>query len=94
MPLTNGDASASSVPLLRGKAPLDYTKALEVLETEYPQKDGLDIYSLLDSPKNGALTYNDFLVLPGYIGLGPLLRSGLRLWLTVSLQASPRQRSP
>jgi len=68
MTLINGDTSASSVPVLRGKPPLDYTKALEVLANEYPEKDGLDIYTLLDSTKNGALTYNDFLVLPGYIG--------------------------
>jgi IMP dehydrogenase len=69
MTLTNGDARASSVSLLRGEPPLDYTKALEVLETEYPERDGLDVYTLLDSTKNGALTYNDFLVLPGYIGM-------------------------
>lgn len=47
---------------------LDYTKALEVLKAEYKTKDGLDVESLLDSAKNGGLTYNDFLVLPGYIG--------------------------
>jgi IMP dehydrogenase len=35
---------------------------------EYPEKDGLDVYTLLDSTKNGALTYNDFLIMPGYIG--------------------------
>lgn len=45
----------------------DYTKALEVLET-YATQDGLDVDTLLDSDKHGALTYNDFLVLPGYIG--------------------------
>jgi IMP dehydrogenase len=28
----------------------------------------LDVYTLLNSAKNGGLTYNDFLVLPGYIG--------------------------
>jgi IMP dehydrogenase len=46
----------------------DHTKALEVLEKEYPIKDGLDVDTLLDSDKHGALTYNDFLILPGYIG--------------------------
>jgi IMP dehydrogenase len=75
MTLTNGDASGSSVRLLRGKPSLDYTKALEVLENEYPEKDGLDVYTLLDSTKNGALTYNDFLVLPGYIGMSRVLCS-------------------
>lgn len=47
----------------------DYTKALEILEKDYPTKDGLDVETLLDSDKHGALTYNDFLILPGYIGM-------------------------
>ena len=68
MPIINGDANGSTAPLLRGRQPLDYTKALEILEKEYSERDGLDIQTLLDSTKNGALTYNDFLVLPGYIG--------------------------
>lgn len=68
MPITNGDANGNSAPLLRGRQRLDHTKALEILEHEYPERDGLDIQTLLDSTKNGALTYNDFLVLPGYIG--------------------------
>ncbi|KAK0115531.1 hypothetical protein ONS95_000190 [Cadophora gregata] len=63
MPQTNGVKShfgpASEI--------LDHTKALEVLK-EYEERDGLDIESLLDSKKHGGLTYNDFLVLPGYIG--------------------------
>ncbi|KAG4434063.1 hypothetical protein IFR05_010452 [Cadophora sp. M221] len=46
---------------------LHHTKALEVLK-QYEERDGLDIESLLDSKKHGGLTYNDFLVLPGYIG--------------------------
>ncbi|PMD12266.1 IMP dehydrogenase [Hyaloscypha hepaticicola] len=57
MPHTNGDA----------KTPLHHSKALEVLK-EYEERDGLDIKSLLDSKRHGGLTYNDFLVLPGYIG--------------------------
>lgn len=44
----------------------DYTKALEVLK-EYPSGDGLHVDALLDSDKHGALTYNDFLILPGSI---------------------------
>ncbi|KAN0093717.1 IMP dehydrogenase [Hyaloscypha variabilis] len=59
MPHTNGDAKTPSV--------LHYSKALEVLK-EYEERDGLDIKSLLDSKRHGGLTYNDFLVLPGYIG--------------------------
>ena len=46
---------------------MDHTKALEVLK-DYEERDGLDIQSLIDSKKHGGLTYNDFLVLPGYIG--------------------------
>ncbi|KAL2001750.1 hypothetical protein VTN02DRAFT_1304 [Thermoascus thermophilus] len=63
MPISNGDARG----LLHTKGEIqDYTKALEVLK-EYEQ-DGLDVDTLLDSDKHGALTYNDFLILPGYIG--------------------------
>ena len=64
MPLVNGDSIEVSV--LHGQA-LDYTQALEVLH-EYPDKDGVDVRTLLDSKTHGGLTYNDFLVLPGYIG--------------------------
>lgn len=65
MTITNGDARG----LLSSNTEfLDHTKALEVLEKEYPERDGLDIETLLDSDKHGALTYNDFLILPGYIG--------------------------
>ena len=68
MPLTNGDIGANPAYLLPGQKLMDYTKALEVLEKEYTTRDGLDAKSLLDSQKNGGLTYNDFLILPGYIG--------------------------
>jgi hypothetical protein len=63
MPITNGDA----MPSISENA-LDYTKALEVLKNEYPERDGIDVKTLIDSAKNGGLTYNDFLMLPGYIG--------------------------
>jgi IMP dehydrogenase len=68
MPIANGDAKLEGVPLNRNTEVLDYRKALEVLESDYSSKDGLDVHTLLNSSKNGALTYNDFLVLPGYIG--------------------------
>ncbi|RMZ76075.1 hypothetical protein DV737_g4987, partial [Chaetothyriales sp. CBS 132003] len=67
MPIINGDASAATSSLLETST-LDHTKALEVLREDYASRDGLDIQSLLDSRQHGALTYNDFLVLPGYIG--------------------------
>ncbi|CAI7624389.1 unnamed protein product [Penicillium pancosmium] len=64
MPITNKEAAPGAAM----KAEIeDYTKALEVVKT-YTVRDGLDIDTLLDSDKHGALTYNDFLVLPGYIG--------------------------
>lgn len=46
---------------------LDHGKALEVL-AEYKTADGLDIHQLMDTTKHGGLTYNDFLLMPGYIG--------------------------
>jgi IMP dehydrogenase len=64
MPIANGDSLGRAM-----KAEIqDHTKALEVLEKEYTTRDGLDVDTLLDSDKHGALTYNDFLILPGYIG--------------------------
>lgn len=46
----------------------DFTNAAKILASDYPQGDGIDVHTLLDSAKNGGLTYNDFLMLPGYIG--------------------------
>ncbi|KAF2822692.1 inosine-5'-monophosphate dehydrogenase-like protein [Ophiobolus disseminans] len=63
MPISNGDAMTDT-----SVNALDYTKALEILEKEYPERDGIDVKTLIDSKKNGGLTYNDFLMLPGYIG--------------------------
>lgn len=66
MPHTNGVNSTAS--FFGGSSRiLDATKALDVLK-EYKSSDGLDVESLLDSRANGGLTYNDFLILPGYIG--------------------------
>lgn len=46
---------------------LDWRKAEEVLN-EYKSRDGLSVHELMDAKAHGGLTYNDFLVLPGYIG--------------------------
>ncbi|KAK6829564.1 hypothetical protein PG990_012187 [Apiospora arundinis] len=46
---------------------LDYKNALEDLKS-YETRDGLGIKDLMDTKKHGGLTYNDFLVMPGYIG--------------------------
>ena len=67
MPIANGDI-ANGTPASRKVEVLDYRKALQVLESDYESRDGLDIKSLVNSKENGALTYNDFLILPGYIG--------------------------
>lgn len=72
MPLANGLANGVS-DVHSGRATgkkqvSDYTKALELLEQDYDAKDGLDVHTLLDSSAHGALTYNDFLILPGFIG--------------------------
>lgn len=45
----------------------DPSKALELLRL-YEQRDGLSVEDLMDEKKMGGLTYNDFLLLPGYIG--------------------------
>lgn len=66
MPLSNGDLGTSTAQLLPGKSALDYTSAVDVLKDE--EQDGIDAKTLLDSKINGGLTYNDFLLLPGYIG--------------------------
>lgn len=68
MPLTNGDVVGSTINLSAAQQRLDFSTALEVLSEDYPSGDGLDAKTLLDSKINGGLTYNDFLVLPGYIG--------------------------
>lgn len=62
MPITNGD-SVGTKPEVE-----DYTTALKILEKEFSERDGIDIETLVDSRANGGLTYNDFLILPGYIG--------------------------
>ncbi|KAI1384018.1 IMP dehydrogenase [Hypoxylon trugodes] len=62
------------MPSLNGATPvngstkfLDYSTAIEALN-EYKSRDGLGIEDLIDTKQRGGLTYNDFLVLPGYIG--------------------------
>ncbi|EEQ86710.1 hypothetical protein RJZ56_003388 [Blastomyces dermatitidis] len=68
MPISNGNASGNALEHVSGDSKfLDPATALEVLKNDYAG-DGLDINQLLDSEKRGALTYNDFLILPGYIG--------------------------
>ncbi|TKA66620.1 Inosine-5'-monophosphate dehydrogenase [Cryomyces minteri] len=68
MPILNGDSMAGSESFLPKSKVMDFSQALDVLKNEYPERDGIDIKTLVDSQKNGGLTYNDFLILPGYIG--------------------------
>ncbi|EFW99201.1 inosine-5 -monophosphate dehydrogenase imd2 [Grosmannia clavigera kw1407] len=63
MPFSN-----SSVSVVNGNSKfLDFAKAEELLK-EYEARDGLSIDDLMDAKAHGGLTYNDFLLLPGYIG--------------------------
>ncbi|KAK4907639.1 hypothetical protein LTR28_000434 [Elasticomyces elasticus] len=67
MPILNGDSMEGSAPVLEKAKILDWSTAVDVLHENYPERDGIDVKTLLDSKINGGLTYNDFLVLPGYI---------------------------
>lgn len=60
---------SAQVPVLPKEKILDFKNALDIVKNEYPERDGIDVKTLLDSKNNGGLTYNDFLVLPGYIGI-------------------------
>lgn len=62
MTITNGDATKATIATT-GEF-LDPSTALEVL-SQYENGDGISIHELADTKKNGGLTYNDFLVLPG-----------------------------
>lgn len=62
MPNTNGAGAVNGTSKF-----LDYQSAHDVLN-EYKSRDGLSIDDLMDTKLHGGLTYNDFLVLPGYIG--------------------------
>jgi IMP dehydrogenase len=59
----------AQVPVLPKEKILDFQNALDIVKSDYAERDGIDVKTLLDSKNNGGLTYNDFLVLPGYIGM-------------------------
>ncbi|KAK4626520.1 Inosine-5'-monophosphate dehydrogenase [Fulvia fulva] len=60
---TNGSANGS-----RGEEHVeDASRALELIK-QYGSKGGIAVQDLMDPKKMGGLTYNDFLLLPGYIG--------------------------
>ncbi|WVQ82568.1 inosine-5'-monophosphate dehydrogenase [Cryptococcus sp. DSM 104549] len=62
----NGTSSVNPNAPARSDSVLNAADALSYLE-EYPRGDGLSLHELMDSRKNGGLTYNDFLMLPGHI---------------------------
>ncbi|KAI1091804.1 IMP dehydrogenase [Rostrohypoxylon terebratum] len=62
MPSLNGSTAVNGSTKF-----LDYKTAVEALN-DYPSRDGLSIEDLIDTKQRGGLTYNDFLILPGYIG--------------------------
>lgn len=68
MPLANGDVVDGAQRMLPDGKIQDFTEALDILKSEFKERDGISAQTLLDSSKNGGLTYNDFLMLPGYIG--------------------------
>jgi IMP dehydrogenase len=55
----NGHVSSST-------SPLDCKRAMELLREKF-SPDGLSAEELMDSKVHGGLTYNDFLILPGFI---------------------------
>ncbi|KAF2720886.1 IMP dehydrogenase [Polychaeton citri CBS 116435] len=72
----------------------DVSKALELLRTEYKSKDGISVHELMDPVKTGGLTYNDFLLLPGYIGF-PAINVDLTSRITRNIQLkTPLSSSP
>jgi len=48
------------------REPIDKETMLKIMSKEII-KDGLDIYNLMNPLQSGGITYNDFLILPGYI---------------------------
>jgi IMP dehydrogenase len=65
MPFANGTESGNGAPSRPAQA-LAAADAISALQ-EYTRGDGLAVHELMDSRKNGGLTYNDFLMLPGKI---------------------------
>lgn len=105
-PIANGTATPAGAPPRAAEA-LPASEAIAYLE-QYGRGDGLSLAELMDSRKNGGLTYNDFLMLPGKIDfpvgicyfwlVGRSDRAGLRLSyrtqsLTNPLRRLPRSRS-
>jgi IMP dehydrogenase len=71
--ISNGDASSTGLFPLACFATHTETpeerdnRLIKQLETDGPVADGLTAQDLFDEKISGGLTYNDFLILPGYI---------------------------
>jgi IMP dehydrogenase len=63
--LSNGVNSTPSHSLSNSEL-LDCSRANELLQEKF-SPDGLSAEELMDSKLHGGLTYNDFLILPGFI---------------------------
>jgi len=63
-----------------GSHPAGSGRAAALLK-QYSSKDGIAIHDLMDEKKNGGLTYNDFLLLPGHISF-PAINVDLSAKLT------------
>jgi len=66
MPSPNGDLSGPAPLPPRGDSFASPADAMSLLK-DYTRGDGLALHELMDSRRNGGLTYNDFLMLPGHI---------------------------
>lgn len=89
----NADSGNNVNAPARPSALLDASKALEHL-AEYPRGDGLSLAELMDSRKNGGLTYNDFLMLPGHIDFPVSLGIGRRRRRQAEVLTNPSCRLP
>ena len=79
-PQLNGDSSASAPA--RPSSVSNAADAMSLLK-EYTRGDGLALNELMDSRRNGGLTYNDFLMLPGHISFPASVVSLQTKWVIV-----------
>lgn len=63
---SNGVTGTPTHSLSQTYGSLDCSRANELLREKF-SPDGLSAEELMDSKLHGGLTYNDFLILPGYI---------------------------
>jgi IMP dehydrogenase len=64
--MVNPHTNGTNGTLHSSAGPYDCKRANEILLEKF-SRDGLSAEDLMDSKVNGGLTYNDFLILPGFI---------------------------